>query len=201
MEEYVPNSRKSKETSEKPEKRLEKVTKGVTKSKKKGEMQKVKDIFIADDMSKIKDYVLMEVLVPTIKRAISDIVSNGIDMILYGEAKHDRKSTPAGNVSYASYYAGRGDKKDRIAAKASSAISYDDISFENRGDAETVLSAMEDSIERYGFVSILDMFDLADVSTSNYALGKYGWRDLHEAKTVFVRGEYMIKLPKPEPLN
>lgn len=201
MAEYASNSEKSKKAAEESEKRLTKVTKGATKQKKKGEMQKLKESCFSADMAKIKEYIFLDVLVPSFKKAISDIVTNGIEMILYGEVKHTSKGTPAGKVSYSSYYAGGANKKEHAPVRAGSGFNYDDIVFENRGDAESVLSAMEETIERYGFVSVLDMYDLADVSTNNHTLGKYGWTDLHEAKTVFSQGNYMIKLPKVEPLK
>lgn len=202
MAEYASNSEKSKRAVEEIKERPTKVTKGVAKSKKKGEIQKFRENYFATDMNKIKEYIFLDVLIPSIKKAISDIVTNGIEMLLYGEIKHTSKGTPAGKVSYSSYYAGgHNAKKDPTPARVGSGFNYDDIIFENRGDAESVLSAMEETIERYGFVSILDMYDLADVSTNNHTLGKYGWTDLREAKTVFSKGYYMIQLPKAEPLK
>lgn len=201
MAEYASNSEKSKRAAEEPEKRLTKVTKGAAKSKKKSGVQKAIENNFSTDLSKINEYIWLDVLIPSLKKAISDIVTNGIEMILYGEVRHDRKGTPAGKVSYSSYYAGGGAKKEHGPVRAGSGFNYDDIVFENRGDAESVLSAMEETIERYGFVSVLDMYDLADVSTNNHTLGKYGWTDLHDAKTVFSQGNYMIKLPKVEPLK
>ena len=201
MEEYPSNS--IKEKSDKPERKLERVTTGVAKTKKKGEMRKVKDVFISEDVNKIKSYVLLDVLVPAIKKAISDIVTNGIDMILYGEARYDRRSnTPGAKVSYSSYYvSGNNNDKRDYNRPRNTGFDYDDLVFASRGDAEAVLSAMEDAIERYGFVSILDMYDLAEVSTSNYTLGNYGWKNLRNSKTVPVRDGYVIKLPKAEPLK
>ena len=93
MEEYKPNSHKSKEEQKNlvPEKRVEKVISGTVKSKKKSEMQKFADVFISEDVNNVKSYIVMDVLVPAIKKAISDIVTNGIDMILYGETGKSKK--------------------------------------------------------------------------------------------------------------
>lgn len=202
MAEYASNSDKSKQAAEEQEKRLTKVTKGVTKSKKKSEVRRTIENNFHTDLSRINEYIFADVLIPSLKKAISDIVTNGIEMILYGEIKHDRKGTPAGKVSYTSYYAGGSSaKKEPGPVRAGSGFNYDDIVFENRGDAESVLAAMQETIERYGFVSVLDMYDLADVSTNNHTLGKYGWTDLRDAKTVFSQGNYMIRLPKVEPLR
>jgi len=93
MENYEPNSHKYKEEQKaavQVEKKVGKVIRGSAKPKKKGEMQKFADIFIAEDASNVKSYILMEVLVPAVKKAISDMVTNGIDIILYGETGHTR---------------------------------------------------------------------------------------------------------------
>lgn len=78
MEEYKPNSHKSKEEQKDlvPEKRVEKVISGTVKPKKKSEMQKFADVFISEDVNNVKSYIVMDVLVPAIKKAISDIVTN-----------------------------------------------------------------------------------------------------------------------------
>ena len=106
MEEYKPNSHKSKEEQKDlvPEKRVEKVISGTVKPKKKSEMQKFADVFISEDVNNVKSYIVMDVLVPAIKKAISDIVTNGIDMILYGEAGKSKKNSTASKVSYQKYY-------------------------------------------------------------------------------------------------
>ena len=102
MEDYKTNSDKSRQ--EQSEKKVEAVISGKAKTRKKGEMQKFADVFIAEDANNVKSYILLEVIVPAIKKAISDIVTTGIDMILYGEAGRTRKNGSASKVSYRNYY-------------------------------------------------------------------------------------------------
>lgn len=70
MEEYKPNSHKSKEEQQTapPEKKVEKVVSGSVKSRKKSEIQKFADVFIQEDAQKVKSYILMDVLVPAVKK-------------------------------------------------------------------------------------------------------------------------------------
>ncbi len=93
MEEYKPNSHRSKEERKEsiPEKHVEKVISGTVKPKKKSEMQKFADVFISEDVNNVKSYIVMDVLVPAIKKAISDIVTNGIDMILVWRSWESQK--------------------------------------------------------------------------------------------------------------
>lgn len=197
---YQPNSHKSKtETKETPEKQIEKVTTGVVKTKKKSGFQKLADVFISEDASNVGSYIVGDVLIPVIKKAVSDIVTNGIDMILYGESGRGKKNTNASYVSYNSYSKRDDDRRgDRVRSRSS--YSYDDLIFDTRGDAEEVLSRMDDIIEEYKMVSVADLYDLVGHS-GNFTDHKYGWMNLRNAKVVRVREGYIIELPKALPLN
>lgn len=204
---YAPNSHKSKEEkalTEVPErKKLEKVVTGKVKTKKRNEISKLGEIFIAEDARNVKSYILMEVLVPAVKKAISDIVTNGIDMLLFGEGGRTRRTSSASTVSYRNYY----DQKDTTRRDYSSArvrtrtgYSYDDIILETRGEAEEVLARMDELIETYGIVSVADMYDLVG-KTCNYTDNKYGWTNILNAEPIHVRDGYMLKMPKAGPIN
>ncbi len=201
MEDYKPNSHLSKtdepekvESETSAEKKVEKVVHGSVKSKKKSGIQKMADAFIQEDAQNVKSYIFMEVLIPALKKAISDVVTNGIDMILYGETGRSKKSSPGSKVSYRSYYDDRRD--DRRARPArSSGYDYDDVIIDNRGEAEEVLSRMDEILDKYGVVSVADFYDLVGI-TGRYTDNKYGWTDLRNASVVRVRDGYVIKLPR-----
>ena len=202
MDVYKPNSHKSKEERI-PERKVGKVVSGIVKPKKKGNIQKFADIFISEDVSSVKSYILLEVLVPAIKKAISDIVTNGIDMILYGETGRTRnKSSTASKVSYQRYYDRTDEqRRDYSISSVRNGFDYDELIFPTRGDAEAVLDAMNEIISQYGVVSIMDLYDLADISTDNYQLNRYGWTDISGCKPIRVRDGYILKLPRPLPIN
>lgn len=204
MNEYKSNSHKSKEAqnnAQTSEKKIEKVVTGSAKPKKKNEIQKFADVFISEDVGNVKSYIVWDVLVPAFKKAIYDIVTNGIDMILYGESGRTKKNSTASKVSYRSYYEKENDRRDYPTRKIKTGYDYDNIVFESRGDAEAVLEAMIDIIDQYGVVSVGDLYDLADMSVDNYTLNKYGWTDIRNASVNRVRDGYMLKLPKALPLN
>lgn len=207
MEEYKSNSYRSKETQKndnvKPEDRkIEKVVTGVVKTKKKSKISQAMDNFISEDAKNVKSYVLGEVLIPAIKKAISDIVTDGIDIILYGEARGRNKRSTADRVSYRSYYDDRGGRNrmnERQAIMAGS-YSYDDIILSTRGEAEDVLSRMDELIETYGLVRVADLYDLVGI-TGNYTDNKYGWMNIRNAEIIRVRDGYMIKMPRAVPID
>lgn len=188
---YPSNSHKSKEM-QKEQRNIQKVVTGEVKTKKKSEASKLVSTFISEDIGKVKEYILQDVLVPAIKKAISDIVTNGIDMILYGGSGRPGKSSiPGTKVSYVNY--SQSSMQPRVTAQRSM-YTYDDIVYPNRGDAEAVLSQMDDIIAQYGTVRVADMFELSGI-TGNYTDNNYGWKDIRSARVERVRDGYIIKMP------
>ena len=195
MEEYKSNSDRSKNQSQEvPQRRAEKViTGGVTQRRKSG-IDKLGSIFLAGDVEDVKEYIIEDVLIPTIKRAFYDIICNGTGMLL-GE-RNPNKSNQSSRVSYRAYYDRPDERKSRDNSNQSrSNYSYKDLIFDNRGDAEVVLEQMFELLDRYDAVSIADLFDLAGES-SNYTDNKYGWTNLADARVQPVRGGYVIQLPR-----
>lgn len=201
MEDYKSNSDKARQEQQ-SEKKVEAVITGAAKTRKKGEMQKFADVFIAEDANNVKSYILMEVIVPAVKKAISDIVTTGIDMILYGEAGRSKKNGTASKVSYRNYYDQGGDRvRAGSVGNRRNTPDYDDILFDTRGDAEAVLDAMNDIISQYGTVSVSDFYDLARVPNDNFTMNRYGWTNIGGATSVRVLDGYILKLPRAIPLN
>lgn len=202
MREYPANSHMSKEKQavepQSPEKRVEKVVSGkVTTRDNKG--RKLADIFISEDAANVKSYILMDVLVPAFKKLVSDIVTDGIDMILYGgSGRGGNKRRREERVSYRSYYNSdrRDDRRESSRYDSGSRFDYDDLVFETRADAEAVRRQMLDTIDRFGVVTVADMYDMAE-ETAPWTANKYGWTNIRNAEPVRIRdGGYILKLPK-----
>lgn len=200
-DEFKSNSHKSKEVDEK--KKVEKVVKGKVKTKKKNGITKFADVFVSEDVSSVKSYIIGEVLIPAMKKALSDIVTNGIDMILYGESGVTKRKSPGSRVSYTNYYDRRDRDRDRYGyddRRVRAGYDFNDVILDSRGEAEDVLSRMDELIDNYGIVSVADFYDLCGI-TGSYTDNKYGWTDIRSAQVVRVRDGYKIKLPRALPLN
>ena len=201
MEEYKSNSFKSREPQkqqvEEPRK-VEKVVNGSVRVKKKTGLSKFFSSFLAEDAPKIKEFVLLDVIIPSAKKTLLDVMS----MILYGADSRSRttSNSPVTKVSYknySSYSANPGFRQPT----ARTTYSYDEIIFANRGEAEMVLDAMYEIIAKYGFVRVADYYDLVGTSGS-YTDNNYGWPNLQSAQIVRLsNGEYTIKLPKALPID
>lgn len=201
MQDYKPNSHRSKENNSDEKKQINKVvTEGVT-IKKKNNISKFTDVFISEDASNVKSYILMDVLVPAIKKAISDIVRDGIDMVLYGGSAPGSRKSNSHYVSYKDYYDKRNDSgRYRDEYKSKSRFELDEITFKSRGEAEAVRDQMDDIIESYGFVTVSDLYDMVD-EKAPYTANRYGWTNLRTAEVVRRRDGYAIKLPRAMPID
>lgn len=205
---YTPNSHKYKEAQKNnvasEEKRIQKVVKNPVKTKK-NELRKFTDIFISEDVANVKNYIFMDVLVPAIKKGIYDIVTNGIDMILYGGTAKGKSGSTTPKVSYRNYYEQKNNHhsssyRGSENTMSRSAADYDDIVFTTRGEAEAARQQMHDIVARYGIVTVNDLYEMTPL-TAPFTAQKYGWMDVSSAEVVRVRDGYILKLPRAVPID
>ena len=202
MEQYKSNSNSSREKEKEKDipkkKNIEKVTKGAARTKKKS---KFLDSFIAEDVKDVKDYLIGDVLVPTIKSTIAEMVSNGVDMALLGEVRHGRKKSQRGNrTPYRDYYDRRDDR--RRESRRGAAYDFESVIVESRGEAELVLDRMDEIIDNYDSVSITDLYDLVGYDGGKYTDSKYGWTSLRGVDVARLRdGSYEIVMPAPKQID
>jgi hypothetical protein len=202
MDNYKPNSKVSKKVDDKGEvkkEKVEKIVKGTVKSKKKNGFF---SSFLSGDFMDIKEYVMQDVLIPALKNAIEDTITNGISMMLNGgEPRRGNRKSSASRVSYRSYYDRDDRERDRDRGRSRNAgYSYDDIILETRGEAEDVIARLDELIDVYGMASVADLYDLVGIS-GQYTDNKYGWTNVASATHVRVRDGYLLKMPRAIALN
>lgn len=201
MSEYKSNSHRSKNEN-RDNKKVEKIVSGKARVKKKSGISKLKDNLISEDVDSVKSYAITDVLIPAAKKAISDIVTNGIDMILYGETRSKKGSN---SISYVSYdrFSGRDSRSSRNSSsyRRSSYYTYDDIILDSRGEAEEVLRQMDAIIEEFDVASVADLYDLVGISR-NFTDQRYGWDNLSDARVERLRdGGYMLRMPRAKTID
>lgn len=197
MTEYTPNSNrfKNEQKDNEREKKVEKVVTNPVTVKKKSSFSKFTNEIISEDAKNVKSYILGEVLIPAIKKAISDIVTDGIDIVLYGGSNRNRSRSGSDRVSYRNYYDDPGRNRSYNDRSSAPQYSYDDIVLATRGEAESVLERMDELMEAYGLVRVADLYDLVGI-TGSYTDNKYGWTNIRNAEIVRVRDGYKIKMPR-----
>jgi len=200
INDYKSNSNASKNE----DRHVEKVVTGQVSTKKKSGITKFAGNIISEDAKNIKDFIFLDVLIPTFKKAISDIVTNGIDIILYGESRGRSNRLPGDRVSYRSYGQYYDDARRTTTQRAVQrpmSFSYSDLIFDSRQDAQAVLNQMNDILYSYGFVRVADLMESAGVTGNPYTDNSYGWNSLNTAEVMITRDGWIIKLPRPIPVE
>lgn len=202
MEEFKPNPPMSQraKTEAVPEKKVEKVISGTAKTKKKTGMMKLADIFIEDDVNSVKSYIVGDVVIPTIKKTIYDVITGSLDMFFFGGTGGGKARSTADKVSYRNYTSYSSKRDARPATRSVRGYDYDEVVLDSRGEAEEVLARMDELVATYGLVSVADFYDLVGI-TCQYTDNKYGWTNIRNAQVMRVRDGYMIKMPKAMPLD
>lgn len=188
----------SKSTTTKQKKDIKPVIEGGVEVKKKSEIAKMKDKVIQEDLPKVKNHIIFDIIIPKFKQILAD----SFNTLLFGESSGDRERSrrPAERVSYRRYY-DEPRTRERPTTSTNRYSDYDDIIFDSRTEAFRVLETMKDIMKEYGEVSISDMYDLVSI-TCPHTYTRFGWvintpSDLSDARVVPDGSGYVIKLPRP----
>lgn len=183
----------------KEKKEIKAVVNGKVTKKKKGIGSKIGAVLFDDNnVGDVKEYVIFDVIVPAVKNAISNAITGGIDMLLFGERRSD-SSRSRDSRCYTSYSSRSTSRRDssRQGYRRQSLFDIDDILLPTKLDANSVIDNMFNILDEYGVVSVADYYALVG-EPSNYQMNAWGWENLTNVYTQRTRnGEYKIVLPKP----
>lgn len=215
MDEFPPNTKLTRESplenKEEP-KKIKKVIEGKVVRRKKPWHARVSEVFIGGDSKTVGSYLLYDVLLPATKDTIADLMSQGVERMLFGEVRSTsrrpgaRRGSSNGYVSYNRYSVNTPPwERDRREPKSSSRRArathdFDEIILDTRVEAEEVIDRLFDLVSQYESATVADLYDLLGVE-SEYTDRKWGWTDLRGADAIRVPRGYKLKLPRAEPLD
>lgn len=201
MEEHKPNSNRYKESLKQSdtsltERKVEKVVQGTAQIKKKNGFGKLISSMMNEQVDDVKTYFLSEILLPAAKDLLSSVGHDFINL-LFGKGRRS-----SGSSSGLSYWkpSKESDRSYIRRSTSSSVIDYDDISFDNRGDAEEIIFRMGEAVERYGYVTLSELYEMAGI-TCPHTYNNYGWTNVKNARVRRDRDGWIIDLPKPMPID
>lgn len=190
--------------------RFEKIVDASEYKKKENGFTKLIDIFLPEDVYDLKDYIVNDIVVPAIKDGLEDIghtLIRGSGRKKSSSSKRRRRYYDDDDdirPAYRKYYDDRrrGDRYDDDRYYRSETANFKNVKFKNRGDAERILTKMEDIIYKNRFVSILDFYDITG-QHSNPTDDNYGWTNLDRVKVERLRSDngYIIRFPSPMPID
>lgn len=191
--------------------RFEKMVNASEYKKKETAVTKLIDAFLPEDTYDLKDYIINGIVVPMIKDGLEDIghtlirgsgrkKSSGRKRSSRYYDDDDDDIRPAYRKYYDDRRRDRYDDDDRY--YRSETANFKNVKFSNRGDAERILTKLEDIIYKNRYVSLLDFYDLTG-QHSNSTDDNYGWTNLDRARVERLRSDngYIIRFPSPMPLD
>lgn len=200
----------TKATKKKPTKaeerhKIEKVVKNRVTTQKKSLSQKFGETFLSDESGGVGSYIFNDVLIPALKDTFVDMVEGAINMAFYGDTRHrsrSRSSFSRGSIEHVPYDASFDSRsRRRSAPRGRARYEMDNLRFDSRADADTLLDTLTEYLDQYGSVSVGDVFESIDIPTQANDF-HYGWYELGGAHIRKARdGGYILELPRLEEID
>ena len=185
------------DTAQKPPSKM----KGGVTVKKKSGIVKFAEAFLPEDVADVRGYILLDVVIPTVKKIAEEI----FHIFLYGASDGGSSRRSSGRTSYQNYYDRRSSSSSRNERSSSRVYVMDyDYIFEFEEDAMDLLKFMRYTIQEQGLVRWSEVNEYLG-QTGPWTDTQYGWKSLNgwELIDTHKTGEsrYVLKLPKPFPVD
>lgn len=213
MDNLPGNSHRLKETKPEEEKKPEKLEKIVTGKviRRKPSLGKRLMATFFGGGNTVWTYILHDILLPAAKDTITDVVSQGIERAVYGEGRSASRRTgnrPSGHAGYVSYNRYSQPQQQRreeprvLSRRARSTHDFREIILATRTEAEAVIDALYDLVNKYEQATVADLYGLLGIP-ADFTDENWGWRDISSLGQGPLRrqGGYLLDLPQPEPLD
>lgn len=196
MADYSSNSHASKASAEKEAPQKNEAVAHASLHKKKG-LEKLAETFLTEDVDSAKTYVVRNMIIPGIKRLIMGTIGAFLGVESGANSWYYGKSTTAGNVAFRKYNEAYDNGQSK---KTYRRVWYEDVIVASMGEAQMIMDRMNQILETYYRVRVLDLYEVAGVET-NFTDSNYGWTNISQAKILETRAGYLIKMPAPYPLR
>lgn len=211
MQDFPANSAKARARSENPRLRdqpekIERVTSADAIRRKRGLGRQFKETFVGGSARMAFDYMILEVVVPSIKDMLAEAMQSGIEKLIYGESRVRRSGSSSsysnvGHVNYQGMSSNKPQTTRMLSRQSRARHDFGEIVLQSRQDAEDVIDRMFDVLARYGSVTVATLYELTGIQAS-HTDEKWGWTSLSGAKAARQRsGGFLLDLPDPEPLD
>lgn len=216
MSDFPSNSFANKDEPEEPKEPrvVEQVTEVPAKTRKKSLGKRFSSVFLGGDAKTASQYVILEVILPTVKETMVEAVSSGFERLIWGDRPHRRRYGPGvppptqgGYVNYSKYSMSASGGVHQVtprtmSRRARAQHDFDEIVLESRGEAELVIERLYDVLNRYEFVTVADLYKLVGLDSTPVDR-KWGWLNLSgtTASRLPRGGGYLLDLPEPVPIG
>lgn len=181
---------------------------GKVETKKPSIKSKLADVFLSEERGNVGQYLIFDVLIPAIKDTVCNLGHAALDRSFYGEGRrYANRSQTGSTYNYSSYYKPnyshpqQNQPSDRYAhVNREGVFRFDTIEFGMRAEAQEVLDCLVMRIVDSDYATVADLYDLIG-RTADFTMERWGWYNLDTAYVTNVRGGFVIRLPKPQPIK
>lgn len=174
--------------------------------KKKSKAQKVAETFLGGDIKDVMASIVYDVVVPTAKDLLYNIIDTGSNRLIYGNeapARNGRRSNRREFTSYGQYYNNRQSDRQRgfreLTPHERETHEFQNFVAPDRDMADEVLTYLTELIERKGRATVGDFLHaIGKGSQATFADEKWGWRSMARAQIRQIREGWLMELPPTE---
>lgn len=215
MENFPSNSHRPVEPrpeakDEKQEPRVERIVAGNVRRRKKPLGRRFMETFIGGDAKGVLGYVVSEILLPAARDTLADMVSQGVERMIFGEVRSTprrgyRPGSPSHGSGYVAYNRFSGSSARRaeersVSPRSRATHDFDEIILASRVEAEEVVDRLFELISKYGHASVADLYELVGMA-SEFTDQRWGWTDFRGAGVTRISNGYLLDLPRTEQLK
>lgn len=175
------------------------------KPKKKKFGQKMKEAMFSEDIGNgsVTEYVFFKILIPSIKRVLSDMANTAINMALGLDPKTRTIQTNT-HTANASLYRDRNYNRSYSAAEYNRRDAISELEWDEE-TAKDIFSQMSELIERYGNCSLADAYSIMGLGDRIRTTDRnWGWTSMRNADVVpadRLDDRWYIDMPPAIPLR
>ena len=170
---------------------------------------KFKKAWFGENVENAGEFMLFEIGIPAVKATLSDMISNGVEVLLFGESsgRHSRSRTKESSGYTGMYKRERDRERDaRDVRRSSTGYIWEQVEPMSQRDCLSVIAEMKDWAYDNEYVTVGELLDMMKASNlADYSDDNRGWyaEDLkgNACSCYAVRGGYLLDLPRPRSIR
>ena len=166
-------------------------------------LQRIRAAIFVSNPKDIKNALIEDVLIPSIRDTFADICYSIVDVAIYGRGAGRRgrrgsrstRSNTSGSTVVDYNKESTKNRKNR-ATRGSSGYDFDNVIYESREEADEVFNDMVDTLNEYGEVTVYYFYERSGI-TAEFTDQDWGWKSLEGTGYVFTSEGISLDLPRP----
>lgn len=169
---------------------------------------KFKKAWFGENVENAGEFVIFEVGIPAMKATLSDMISNGMEVLLFGESsgRHSRGRSKESSGYTGMYRRERERERDVREERRSYGYIWEQVEPRSQRDCMAIIAEMRDFAYDNEYVTVAELLDIMRASNlAEYTDENKGWyaEDLkgNACSCYAVRGGYLLDLPRPRAIR